>query len=66
MEWTMKEAQFGAAAELPARDDVRMPDGNGARNYLTPAEFFAQVGRVIAVCLSLALLAQVVVSAIGA
>jgi hypothetical protein len=62
----VKEVQFGAAAGLPTRDDERTHDGHGARNYPTPTEFFAQVSRVIAVCLGLALLANVVVSAIGA
>jgi hypothetical protein len=62
----VKEVQFGAAAGLPTRDDERMHDGHGARRYPTPAEFFAQASRVIAVCLGLSLLANVVVSAIGA
>ena len=62
----MKEVQFGAAAGLPTRDDERTHDGHGARSYPTPTEFFVQFSRVIAVCLGLALLANVVVSAIGA
>jgi hypothetical protein len=62
----VKEVQFGAAAGLPTRDDERMHDGHGAHSHPTPAEFFAQLSRVIAICLGLSLLANVVVSAIGA
>ena len=62
----MKEVQFDAATGLPTRDDERVHDGHAARSHPTPAEFFAQASRVIAVCLALALLANVVVSAIGA
>jgi hypothetical protein len=62
----VKEVQFGAAARLPTRDYERMHEGHGARRYPTPAAFFVQVSRVIAVCLGLSLLAQVVVSALGA
>jgi hypothetical protein len=62
----VKEVQFDAAAGLPARDDERVHDGHAARSYPTSTEFFAQASRVIAVCLALALLANVVVSAIGA
>jgi hypothetical protein len=62
----VKEVQFGAAAGLPTRDNERTHDGHGTRNYPTPAEFFAQASRIIAVCLGLSLLANVVVSAIGA
>jgi hypothetical protein len=43
-----------------------MHQEHGARSHPTPAAFFAQAGRVIAVCLGLSLLAQVVVSALGA
>jgi hypothetical protein len=66
MERTVKEAYFGTRAGLPTRDDERTHDGHEARSYPTPAKFFAQVSRVIAVCLGLSLLANVVVSAIGA
>ena len=62
----MKEAYFVTRARLPTRDDERTHDGHEARGYPTPAKFFAQVSRVIAVCLGLSLLAKVVVSAIGA
>jgi hypothetical protein len=66
MERTVKEAHFGTRVGLPTRGDERTHDGHGARGYPTPAKFFAQVSRVIAVCLGLSLLANVVVSAIGA
>jgi hypothetical protein len=62
----VKEVQFDAAAGLPTRDDERVHDGHAAHSYPTPSEFFAQASRVIAVCLGLSLLANVVVSAVGA
>jgi hypothetical protein len=62
----VKELPFGAAPGLPTRDDERIHDVRLAGSYLTAAEFFAQVSRVIVICLGLSLLANIVVSAIGA
>ena len=62
----MKEAHFGTVLGCPR--GVTSACMTGMRLVAIPrrTEFFAQVSRVIAVCLGLALLANVVVSAIGA
>jgi hypothetical protein len=65
MERPVKETHFGSHAGLPARDQLFVRDSHEPRSYPTPAEFVAQVGRVLAVCFGLALLAHVIVTAIG-
>jgi len=62
----VKNARFGSHAGLPASDEEYMRDAHEPRTYPTPAEFIAQVGRVIAFCLSLAVLAHVIVAVVGA
>lgn len=61
----MKDVRFGVHAGLPTEDMARMDDEHEARTYPTPAEVFAQIGRVIAFCLGLALLAHVIVAFVG-
>jgi hypothetical protein len=65
MERPVKQIQFGSHVGLPANDEVFVCDSHEPRSYLTPAEFVAGVGRVLAVCFGLALLAHVIVTAIG-
>ena len=56
------ETAFGA---LPrARDELHRPAQDAPAQY-TPGDFLNQVGIVIAVCLGLALLAQVLVMIVG-
>ena len=66
MEWPVKQIQFGSHVGLSAKDEVFVRDSYEPRSYPTPAEFVAGVGRVLAVCFGLALLAHVIVTAIGA
>ena len=61
----MKDVQFGTHAGLSAGDEGRVGDEQDARTYPTPAEIFAQIGRVIAFCLGLAVLAHVIVALVG-
>jgi hypothetical protein len=61
----VKEVQFGSHTGLPTSDAEHMRDAQELRTYPTPAEFLVQVGRVVAVCLGLALLAQAVVAMVG-
>jgi hypothetical protein len=61
----MKDVVLGSHAELPTKNAEPARDSHEARNYPTPAEFAAQVGRVLAVCLGLALLAHVIVAVTG-
>jgi hypothetical protein len=42
-----------------------MTDDHVARTYPTPVEFVGQLGRVIAYCLGLAVLAHVIVAIVG-
>jgi hypothetical protein len=65
MERPVKETYFGSHAGLPAEDEELERNSHEPRGYLTPAEFIAGVGRVLAVCFGLALLARVIVTAIG-
>jgi hypothetical protein len=65
MECPVNEIWFGSHAVLPTKDDEFVQDSHEHRPYPTPAEFAAGVGRVLAVCFGLALLAHVVVTAIG-
>ena len=62
----MTQIQFGSHVGLSANDEVFVRDSYEPRSYPTPAEFVAGVGRVLAVCFGLALLAHVIVTAIGA
>jgi hypothetical protein len=66
MEWPVKEIQFGSYVGPPATNNEIVRDSPDPRTYPTPAEFVAQVGRVLAVCCGLALLAHVIVAVIGA
>jgi hypothetical protein len=66
MEWPVTQIQFGSHVGLSAKDEVFVRDSYEPRSYPTPAEFVAGVGRVLAVCFGLALLAHVIVTAIGA
>ena len=61
----MKEIHFGSRVGLPAKDEVFVRGSHEPRSYPTPAEFIAGVGRVLAVCFGLAVLAHLVVTAIG-
>lgn len=61
----MKQFQFGTHVELSARDNELTNDGLEVRNYPTPAEFFGQLGKVIAYCLGFAVLAHVIVALAG-
>jgi hypothetical protein len=65
MERPVTEIHFGSRAGLPSRDDEFVRGSHEPRTYPTPAEFVAGVGRVLAVCFGLALLAHVIVTAIG-
>ena len=60
----MKDIRFGAHAGLPAGDGKHMHPEHELRTY-TVTEFMGQVGRVLAVCLGLALVAHVIVAVIG-
>lgn len=62
----MKNIRFGVHAGLSTGDEGHVGDERDARLYPTPAEIFAQIGRVIAVCLGLAVLAHVIVALAGA
>jgi hypothetical protein len=66
MEWPVTQIQFGSHVGLSAKDEVFVRDSYEPRSYPTPAEFVAGVGRVLALCFGLALLAHVIVTAIGA
>jgi hypothetical protein len=61
----MKDVVLGSDAGLRTKNDKLARDCHDARNYPTPTEFAAQVGRVLAVCLGLALLAHVIVAVTG-
>jgi hypothetical protein len=65
MERPVKEIDFGYHAGLPAEDAEFVRDSHERHPYPTPAGFFAGVGRVLAVCFGLALLAHVLVTVIG-
>jgi hypothetical protein len=56
------ETAFGALPRAP--DELHQPIQDAPAQY-TPGEFLKQAGMVIAVCLALAMLAQVVVMIIG-
>jgi hypothetical protein len=56
------ETAFGA---LPrARDELREPAQDSPAQY-TPGDFLKQAGMVVAVCLGLAMLAQILVMIVG-
>ena len=61
----MKEAQIGTHAGIPAGQDERAGNERAAQAYPTPTEILAQIGRVLAFCLGLALLAHVLVAVVG-
>jgi hypothetical protein len=61
----VKEAQIDTHAGLPAGDDARVGNERAAQTYPTPTEVLAQIGRVLAFCLGLALLAHVLVAVAG-
>jgi hypothetical protein len=63
MEWSVKNVPVGSHFGLPASDESLADTSPG---FLTPTEFMVQVGRVLAVCLGLAILAHVVVVMVGA
>ena len=65
MERPVKENHFGSHSGLSANDEVFVRDSHEPRSYPTPAEFIAGVGRVLAVCFGLAVLAHLIVTAIG-
>jgi hypothetical protein len=65
MERPVKEIHFGSDSWLSAKDEVFVRDSHEPRSYPTPAEFIAGVGRVLAVCFGLAVLAHVIVTATG-
>jgi hypothetical protein len=65
MEWPVNQIQFGSHVGLSATDEVLVRDSHEPRCYPTPAEFIAGVGRVLVVCFGLAVLAHVIVTAIG-
>jgi hypothetical protein len=65
MERPVKETYFGSDAGLPTKDELFVHDTHEPRSHPTPAEFVAGVGRVLAVCFGLALLAHVIVTVIG-
>jgi hypothetical protein len=65
MEQPVKEIHFGSHVGLPAKDEVFVRDSHEPRSYPTPAEFIAGVGRVLAVCFGLAVLAHLIVTVIG-
>ena len=56
------ENAFGALQR--ARDELHEP-AQDARTRYTPGDFLKQAGMVIAVCLGLAMLAQVLVMIVG-
>ena len=56
------DTAFGALPRAP--DEAHQP-AQDARAQYTPGEFLKQAGLVIAVCLGLAMLAQVVVMIVG-
>jgi hypothetical protein len=58
----VKEAQIDTHAGLPTGHGERAGNEQAAQVYPTPTEILAQVGRVIAFCLGLALLAHVIVA----
>lgn len=62
----MKEIQFGSHMELSTTNNESVRDSRDPRTCLTPAKFVAQVGRVLAVCFGLALMAHVIVTLVGA
>jgi hypothetical protein len=64
MERPVRETHFGSPAGLPVKDELFVRDSHEPRSYPTPAEFVAGVGRVLAVCFGLALLAHAIVTAI--
>ena len=61
----MKQIQFGSHVGLSAKDEEFLHESHETRSYPTPAEFVAGVGRVLAVCFGLAVLAHLIVTAIG-
>ena len=65
MELSVKDVRFGVHAGLSAEDEAGVGNEQEARTYPTPAEVFAQIGRVIAFCLGLAVLAHVIVALVG-
>ena len=56
------DTAFGA---LPRAVDEAHPPAQDERAQYTPGEFLRQAGLVIAVCLGLAMLAQVLVMVVG-
>lgn len=56
----MEELQFGPHAGL-SDTDVDTTSKQHDRPYPTPGEVLAEIARVIAICLGLALLAQLVI-----
>src|ERR1700678_3645833 len=65
VERPVNEVRFGSDVGLSAGDEVRIADDDVARTYPTPVEFVGQLGRVIAYCLGLAVLAHVIVAIVG-
>jgi hypothetical protein len=65
MELPVNEIQLGFHGGLPTKDQECVRDSHEPRTCPTPAEFVAGVGRVLAVCFGLALLANLIVTAIG-
>jgi hypothetical protein len=65
VERPVNEVRFGSDVGVSAGDEVRMTDDHVARTYPTPVEFVGQLGRVIAYCLGLAVLAHVIVAIVG-
>ena len=54
-----------ACGALPREFDEKHPQPQDDREQYTPGEFLKQAGLVIAVCLGLAMLAQVLVMVVG-
>jgi hypothetical protein len=61
----VKDVEFGTTAGLSVGDAAHANENLDGRIYSTPAGVLAQIARVIAVCLGLALLAQVLVAFVG-
>ena len=61
----MKEIWFGAQVGLHHGKYQYARNTHGTRTGPTPSEFLAGVGRVLAVCFGLALLAHALVAVIG-
>lgn len=62
----MKGIRFGSHMGRSTTNNASVRDSRDTRTYPTPAEFVAQVGRVLTVCFGLALLAHVIVALVGA